>query len=172
MPIPSTLAATIIDLAYGQEIRSMDDEYMKLTLESIDGFVESKVLGKFWVDFLPFLKYLPTWFPGASSVKYGARFRPLTEEMLDRPFREIQSGVVSGPFCYHSSAPQSLPLIKNKRPSMLRDILLRLQDEPNLERRSIQEQYAKQATGIAYAGKYSSSSPCRRPVLKPYPSCF
>lgn len=89
------MAATVIDLVYGQEIVSMDEEYMKLTVESIDGFVESKAFGKFWVDFMPFLKYLPAWLPGADAVKYGARFRPVTEEMLDRPFREIQSGAVS-----------------------------------------------------------------------------
>lgn len=41
------------------------------------------------------IKYLPAWLPGADAVKYGARFRPVTEEMLDRPFREIQSGAVS-----------------------------------------------------------------------------
>ncbi|KAI0092442.1 CyP450 monooxygenase [Irpex rosettiformis] len=133
-----TLAAVVLDIVYGQEVRSMDDEYIALTVASIEAFNETKTLGKFWVDFMPFLKYLPTWLPGAAAVKYGAQWRPVTEEMLDRPFRAIQSG-------------------ENQNPSMLQDILMNLKEEQDSEHRTIQEQYAKHATGVAYAGKYPST---------------
>ena len=88
------MAALVLDVVYGQEVNSMDDQYVKLTIASIEAFNESKTLGKFWVDFMPFIKYLPAWLPGASAVKYGAQWHPVTEEMIERPFRKIQSGEV------------------------------------------------------------------------------
>ena len=90
-----------MDIVYGFQIESMDDEYLKLAIESMDAFAASRIAGKYWVDFMPFLKYVPSWVPGAAAVKYGARWRPVVDEMMSRPFEEIKQKLdetVSIPF--------------------------------------------------------------------------
>ncbi|KAI0092441.1 cytochrome P450 [Irpex rosettiformis] len=125
------LAATILDIVYGLEIQSMDDEYLDIIAKASDSFAEGKALGRFWVDFIPWLKYLPPWIPGAASAKFGAQSRPIVEEMVERPFRDIQSGV-------------------NQKPSMARKLFEKLQQEPDLQRRESQLQHIKDSTGLAY----------------------
>lgn len=92
-----TLAAIILDIVYGLEVHSMEDEYLELIAKASEYFVEGLSLGKFWVNFIPILKYVPPWVPGAAAAKYGAESRPVVKEMAEKPFRDIQSGVVSPP---------------------------------------------------------------------------
>ena len=85
-----TLATIILDIVYGLQVESMDDEYIKLVVQSMDAFSESRVTGRYWVDFMPFLKYIPPWVPGAVAVKYGAQWLPKVREMVNRPFDSIK----------------------------------------------------------------------------------
>ena len=80
------LTATILDVVYGIEITSTNDELVKLIAESLEILGESKIPGKYWVDFMPFLQYIPWWVPGAASAKFAARSRPVVEESVDKPF--------------------------------------------------------------------------------------
>ena len=85
----------MLNVVYGLEVHSTENEYVKLSLISAESFVRSKALGKFWVDFLPILKYIPSWVPGAAAAKYGAWCRPIVEETANKPFCAIKSGEVS-----------------------------------------------------------------------------
>lgn len=87
------LAAVILDIVYGLRIERMDDEYIKLAVESMDVFSESRVTGRYWVDFIPFLRHIPPWVPGAAAVKFGAKWRPEVEEMVNKPFDSIKQQV-------------------------------------------------------------------------------
>ena len=85
-----TLATIILDIVYGLKVVSMDDEYIKLAVQSMNVFSESRVTGRYWVEFMPFLKYIPPWVPGAAAAKYGAQWLPEVREMVDRPFNLIK----------------------------------------------------------------------------------
>ncbi len=88
-----------MDIVYGLEIKSMDNKYVKLAIESMEVFASSHMSGKYWVNFMPILKYVPAWVPGAEAVKFGKKWRPVVEEMVNRPFDEIKrqiSNSVSG----------------------------------------------------------------------------
>ncbi len=91
--LPRTLATIILDIVYGHEVRSMDDHYLKLINKASSYFVEGKALGRFWVDFIPLLRYVPPWVPGAAAAKYGAEARPVVEEMFDKPLRDLRSNL-------------------------------------------------------------------------------
>ena len=43
---------------YGYTLKS-DDPYLKLMLNSLEGIIATGVVGSFWVDYLPALKYVP-----------------------------------------------------------------------------------------------------------------
>lgn len=79
-----------MQIIYGVKIQSMNDEYLRLPVESMDAFSASRMAGKYWVDYMPFLKHVPSWVPGALAVKYGARWRPVVEEMMNKPFEAIK----------------------------------------------------------------------------------
>ena len=85
----------MLNVVYGLEVHSTENEYVKLSLISAESFIQSKAFGKFWVDFLPVLKYIPSWVPGAAAAKYGAWCRPIVEETVNKPFSSIESGEVS-----------------------------------------------------------------------------
>ncbi|KAG9218442.1 hypothetical protein CCMSSC00406_0007957 [Pleurotus cornucopiae] len=49
---------------------------------------EAAITGNFLVDVLPFLKYIPSWFPEARFKAYAERVRPDTVDMREAPYRQ------------------------------------------------------------------------------------
>ncbi|KAI0796313.1 CyP450 monooxygenase [Irpex lacteus] len=131
-----TLATIIMDIVYGLEIKSMDDEYVKLAIESMEVFASSQMSGKYWVNFMPILKYVPAWVPGAEAVKFGKKWRPVVEEMVNRLFDEIKRQISN-----------STPI-----PSMTSELITDIPNDSDPDVRAEQEQHAKCAAAIAYAG--------------------
>ncbi|KAI0092432.1 CyP450 monooxygenase [Irpex rosettiformis] len=131
-----TLATIILDIVYGLRIEGMDDEYMKLAIDSMNAFSESRVTGRYWVDFMPFLKHIPPWVPGAAAVKYGAQWHPVVQDMINRPFDAIKKQSDEG----------QTPVT-----SMALELLEGVGLEKDMDRRLEEEQHARHATGIAYA---------------------
>lgn len=79
-----------MDIVYGVQIASMEDKYVQLATESLHVFASSQLEGKYWVNYMPILKYVPAWVPGAEAAKFAARWRPAVEEMVNRPFNEVK----------------------------------------------------------------------------------
>jgi hypothetical protein len=92
--ITSTFAATIMDIAYGITVQESDDPYISIAEEALMGLSEAAVPGAFWVDLVPILKYVPSWFPGAGFQKKPARLGELANAMAERPFRYVKEQVV------------------------------------------------------------------------------
>ncbi|EJC99662.1 cytochrome P450 [Fomitiporia mediterranea MF3/22] len=53
---------TILKMTYGYQVMEKDDPYVALGIRGLDAFAEAE--GFFLVNALPWLKYLPSWFPG------------------------------------------------------------------------------------------------------------
>ncbi|KAI0092433.1 CyP450 monooxygenase [Irpex rosettiformis] len=138
LTIRLTLATIILDIVYGLQIESMDDEYIRMAIESMDAFSESRVSGRYWIDFMPFLRHIPSWVPGAAAVKLGARWHPVVEEMINKPFDAIK---------------QQLDGVQTPFPSMALELITGLtrEKEGDSTKISEEEQHARDATGIAYA---------------------
>ena len=60
----------------------------------MNGLAEAGVTGAFWVNLFPILKYVPSWFPGASFQKKAARWRYVTNMMAEKPFRHVHEQLV------------------------------------------------------------------------------
>jgi hypothetical protein len=89
------MASMVVKIVYGFEIQSMDDDYIKAAIQSMDVLSESHVIGRFLVDTIPWLRHIPPWVPGTDAVRFGAYWRPKIQELIDTPFDEIMDGAVS-----------------------------------------------------------------------------
>ena len=92
--ITSTFAGTIMKIGYGIAVQESDDPYISIAEEVVNGATEAGIPGAFWVDFFPILKYVPSWFPGASFQKKAERVKKATNTITEKPFRHVQEQLV------------------------------------------------------------------------------
>ena len=81
-------------ISYGIAVQESDDPYISIAEEVLTGSAEAGIPGSFWVDFLPILKYVPSWFPGAGFQRKAARLREGINTMAEKPFRYVQEQLV------------------------------------------------------------------------------
>ena len=80
---------------YGIEIEDPSDRYLVVAERAMDGLSEAMASGKYWVDFLPFLRNVPAWFPGASFHTVAAGYRPFTRAVKEDPYEAAHEFWVS-----------------------------------------------------------------------------
>ncbi|KAI0662789.1 cytochrome P450 [Cubamyces menziesii] len=80
------LGATILEVSYGIKAQGRNDRYIAIGERAVEGPNEALVLGALWVEFLPFLRHLPPWFPGASYQRRAARWRADAMALKHVPF--------------------------------------------------------------------------------------
>ena len=85
-------------ITYGIDIQESDDPYILLADESLRGADETAIPGAFWVDFLPILKYVPSWFPGAGFQKKAAHWREVNSSVIEKPFLYVKEQLVRDNF--------------------------------------------------------------------------
>lgn len=82
-------------IAYGIKIQGFDDPYIINIEESIRGFNLAGIPGSFLVDLIPALKYVPSWFPGASFKKQAALWAEVNQRVVELPFNHVVHKMVS-----------------------------------------------------------------------------
>ena len=82
----STLGGLALNLAYGIPIQPRDDPYIKSVKESLREIEKAATPGTFLVDFIPWLKHLPAWVPGAGFHEVAKRSKIIGRELRDKPF--------------------------------------------------------------------------------------
>lgn len=87
----------MISIAYGLEVQAKDDPYVKLAVEGSKSLIETAIPGKYLVDSLPFLKYIPDWLPGAGFKREGKKYKELTEQFREAPFLAAIDAMVGIP---------------------------------------------------------------------------
>ncbi|KAJ6603388.1 cytochrome P450 [Mycena vulgaris] len=80
----------IISVAYGIQVTDHDDPYVALAEEAVEGLTTALVPGRFLVDALPILKYVPAWFPGAGFKRKAALWGKLATRMMEEPYAEVK----------------------------------------------------------------------------------
>ena len=93
-------------------VRSLDDTYVKLADKAMESFSIATEPGAFLVDFLPacasphleyfylhwqfipLVKYVPAWFPGAEFKRKAKAWRKLSQSMLKSPYEMTKRKVV------------------------------------------------------------------------------
>lgn len=111
--VNSYIGSVTLLIVYGHQVKSNDDPFLNLAEECVD-LLANKIAssGGLWaVDILPFrehhvsractgsivslVKYLPTWFPGASFKRNAALWKAKIQEFVDKPYEYVLEEIVS-----------------------------------------------------------------------------
>ncbi|KLO07636.1 O-methylsterigmatocystin oxidoreductase [Schizopora paradoxa] len=92
-----SLASSIMMLTYGHEIDSFDDPFVSLARKSSDHMELALQQGVFAVDVIPWLKYIPKWFPGAGFQSIAETGVKLSHDLRYLPYYFAKDKVLSGP---------------------------------------------------------------------------
>ncbi|KAI0076589.1 cytochrome P450 [Panus rudis PR-1116 ss-1] len=80
----------IIGSAYGIEIKGKGNRYIEVGEVSLHALSAASNAGSYMVDTLPFLKYLPEWFPGAGFRREAKAWAPYVSAMLHEPYTYLK----------------------------------------------------------------------------------
>lgn len=86
--------ASIFETLYGLEMKDLDDEHIELAERAMKPVVEGFLPGKCWVDFIPFLRYIPGWPPDASFKHNCAIWREQVMELRNLPCKSARNALV------------------------------------------------------------------------------
>ncbi|KAG8217948.1 cytochrome P450 [Butyriboletus roseoflavus] len=73
-----------------------DDPLVELTELANSQLSKTLVAGAHAVDFIPFLKYIPSWVPGAGFKKRAAEYAAVLRDILEIPHDYVQSQLAAG----------------------------------------------------------------------------
>ncbi len=80
---------------YNIDVVDEGDQYLVLVEKTLDSLAQSLVPGKFLVEHFPFLRYIPSWVPGAGFQTQFAEWRVVIETLRDMPFKNMKRNTVS-----------------------------------------------------------------------------
>ncbi|QRW26747.1 cytochrome P450 family protein [Rhizoctonia solani] len=109
--------SSIIKVVYGYEATTSNDTLFDIVSRAIDGFSRSAITSNFYVNVIPWMQYIPAWFPGAEWKRKALVWRWQTEQMLHVPYNWTRDKMSTG------TAP----------PSMLKHLLSKYAKEPSKE---------------------------------------
>jgi hypothetical protein len=95
------IAGLGIEIVYGFEFTAINGSFIQDVLAVGTAFKESGIPGRFWVENLPLLKYVPSWMPGAGFRRWAIKHREASRRVLNNPFREVLQAYVGFHFVMH-----------------------------------------------------------------------
>ncbi|OCH88111.1 cytochrome P450 [Obba rivulosa] len=123
--------ANILSVVYGISVPEKDDENIAVAEDAMQALAEGFNPGAFWVDFLPILKHVPAWVPGAGFQKKAAQWKLSTTAMKEMSWKNAAKSILD----------QSIAARLSERIAHL--------EGPALAE---EEDIAKNVCGVAYAG--------------------
>lgn len=85
-----------LSIAYGIQADTPDNEFLRAYKDMLEGVTEATVPGAFLVDILPFLKHLPSWFPGVKFHAHANKVREAIYTSKTRPMEHVIARLQSG----------------------------------------------------------------------------
>lgn len=79
---------------YGHDISPTNDYFVSLSERAVLKLSEGVFPGAAAVNALPFLRHIPSWFPGAGFQRFAAEARDLTNQMQNVPFNSVRKNMV------------------------------------------------------------------------------
>ncbi|EIN07331.1 cytochrome P450 [Punctularia strigosozonata HHB-11173 SS5] len=90
------LGAVIMDLAYGIKIAENNDRYLRTGEAAINTVVVGGDPTIYFVNSFPWLKYIPSWFPGARFKQQAAEWKLLGQAFKNNPFNYTKEAMKRG----------------------------------------------------------------------------
>ncbi|EGN99063.1 hypothetical protein SERLA73DRAFT_73633 [Serpula lacrymans var. lacrymans S7.3] len=98
--IRKTAGSIILSISYGYDVQGDHDPWVKVADDILSQFSEMTVVGAYLVDFLPFLKHVPEWVPGASFQKTAKAYKATLYQAVDG-LHQFAAGIA--PFSFVSN---------------------------------------------------------------------
>ncbi|KAJ7897690.1 hypothetical protein B0H14DRAFT_2430334 [Mycena olivaceomarginata] len=77
-------------VAYGIDVLPSNDPYLSLAYEAVQTLSNAGIPGKYLVDSLPNLKYVPSCFPGVGFQRDAEEWSKLSQRLADAPLAETR----------------------------------------------------------------------------------
>ncbi|KZP19018.1 cytochrome P450 [Athelia psychrophila] len=90
------IGSGILDIAYGIKTLPQNDPLIDMVEDTISTTLQAMVPGRFLVDTLPWLKYVPAWVPGAGFQKVARDQKPRIRAMSSIPFEQVKREMGDG----------------------------------------------------------------------------
>lgn len=94
--IRKTAGAIILRISHGYEVKENNDPFIELADKATEQFSLATAPGRFLVDFVPALRYVPSWLPGAGFQKKAASWASTLSEMVERPHNFVKQQIAAG----------------------------------------------------------------------------
>lgn len=78
---------SILQTVYGFDDNKTLEYFIDLNERMLEMLLEIVIPGTYWVDFIPWLKHVPAWVPGAVFQKRAAQFRQCSRSAIEEPFQ-------------------------------------------------------------------------------------
>lgn len=80
---------------YGYEVESFQDPCIVAAEESVAVGGDLLLPGRSWINTFPVLRYVPPWFPGATTRRIAEKAREINRRVKEIPFDFVKKKVVS-----------------------------------------------------------------------------
>jgi len=95
--IRNEAGSLILQIIYGYTTKPHgSDPLVEIATKALDTFIQAAVPGAFVVDVVPFLKYLPDWFPGTKFKQTAREWGGLLSELCDKPYKLVKRRMAEG----------------------------------------------------------------------------
>lgn len=91
----STIGASILAVVYGLNVQEKEDPNILMADNALQHLGVAVITGAFVVDYLPILKHLPRWMPGAGFRVLGDDSARDMKLLIDTPYSESRKSLVS-----------------------------------------------------------------------------
>jgi hypothetical protein len=129
------VGSVVLRTAYGYEVKAENDYYIDLVHKAILPLLEVVHAGTYIVEYLPMLKHVPAWLPGASFKRKAAASYQNATDVAEVPFRDVKRQIEDGT-AQQSFVADSLQRIMNDNPPDAAD----------------EEETVKNCAGVMYLG--------------------
>ena len=85
----------VFRIVYGITIKEENDEFVALAERALQITSEGLRPGKFLVQYLPFLRYVPSWMPGTGWQRQFKEWHDASARFQEEPFAHVQRAIVS-----------------------------------------------------------------------------
>ncbi|KAJ7167269.1 cytochrome P450 [Mycena crocata] len=106
----------IMAIVYGINVLPVDDPYVVLAFEAVHSLSNAGIPGRYLVDSMPLLRYVPSWMPGAQFKRDAHAWKKLARDMREVPYAETKRQIESGnaPPSFAGDSLQALNTSKEK----------------------------------------------------------
>ena len=84
-------------MVFGIDVADDGDEIMAIVEDALEWIGETFTPGKYFIDVLPILQHVPTWFPGATVQRLIVKWRATVVRLKEEPYRRVKAAMVSAP---------------------------------------------------------------------------